>query len=131
MNLLRKYSSVVDVPMTFLVCPTVYLAGLAQWFQLQRAMMAHWSQVDLNATFDMEFMTIVLFSVHVVPPSIHAVLTLHFDQHSGADEQTWRAGEEGVLAQGCSWISKSTLCSQCSPMGQEGESDLALVTLRW
>ena len=46
MNLLRKYSSVVDVPMTFLVCPTVYLAGLAQWFQLQRAMMAHWSQVD-------------------------------------------------------------------------------------
>ena len=44
-NLLRKYSGVVDVPMTFLVCPTVYLAGLAQWFQLQRAMMAHWSQV--------------------------------------------------------------------------------------
>ena len=44
-NLLRKYSSVVDVPMSFLVCPTVYLAGLAQWFQLQRAMMAHWSQV--------------------------------------------------------------------------------------
>jgi N-acetylglucosaminylphosphatidylinositol deacetylase len=43
-NLLRKYSGVVDVPMTFLVCPTVYLAGLAQWFQLQRAMMAHWSQ---------------------------------------------------------------------------------------
>merc|ERR1712032_987028 len=30
--------------LTFLVCPTVYLAGLAQWFQLQRAMMAHWSQ---------------------------------------------------------------------------------------
>ena len=46
-NLLRKYSGVVDVPMTFLVCPTVYLAGLAQWFQLQRAMMAHWSQVEI------------------------------------------------------------------------------------
>ena len=120
-NLLRKYSSVVDVPMTFLVCPTVYLAGLAQWFQLQRAMMAHWSQVDLNATFDMEFMTIVLFSVHVVPPSIHAVLTLHFDQHSGADEQTWRAGEEGVLAQGFSWISKRTLCSQCPRWAKKGK----------
>ena len=121
MNLLRKYSSVVDVPMTFLVCPTVYLAGLAQWFQLQRAMMAHWSQVDFNATFDMEFMTIVLFSVHVVPPSIHAVLTLHFDQHSGADEQTWRAGEEGVLAQGFSWISKRTLCSQCPRWAKKGK----------
>lgn len=43
-NLLRKYSSVVDVPMSFLVCPLVYLAGLGQWLQLQRAMMAHWSQ---------------------------------------------------------------------------------------
>ena len=93
--------------------------------------MAHWSQVDLNATFDMEFMTIVLFSVHVVPPSIHAVLTLHFDQHSGADEQTWRAGEEGVLAQGFSWISKKDSLLPMSTMEQEGESDLALVTLRW
>lgn len=43
-NLLRKYSSVVDVPMSFLVCPRVYLAGLGQWCQLQRAMMQHWSQ---------------------------------------------------------------------------------------
>lgn len=43
-NLLRKYSGVVDVPMSFLVCPRVYLAGLSQWLQLQRAMMAHWSQ---------------------------------------------------------------------------------------
>lgn len=43
-NLLRKYSSVVDVPMSFLVCPWVYMAGLGQWLQLQRAMMAHGSQ---------------------------------------------------------------------------------------
>jgi len=43
-NLLRKYSSVVDVPMSFLLCPTVYLVGLRQWWQIQKAMMAHWSQ---------------------------------------------------------------------------------------
>lgn len=43
-NLLRKYSGVVDVPMSFLVCPRVYLAGLVEWVTLQRAMAAHWSQ---------------------------------------------------------------------------------------
>jgi len=43
-NLLRKYSSVLDVPMSFMVCPWVFIAGVGQWWVLQRAMMAHWSQ---------------------------------------------------------------------------------------
>jgi len=43
-NLLRKYSSVLDVPMSFLVCPWVFICSVSQWWVLQRAMMAHWSQ---------------------------------------------------------------------------------------
>jgi len=43
-NLLRKYSSVLDVPMSFLVCPWVFICSVSQWWILQRAMMAHWSQ---------------------------------------------------------------------------------------
>jgi len=43
-NLLRKYSSVVDVPMSFLLCPTVYLVGIREWLKIQRAMLSHWSQ---------------------------------------------------------------------------------------
>ena len=33
-NLLRKYSWVVDVPMSWLLCRTVYMASPAQWFQV-------------------------------------------------------------------------------------------------
>lgn len=43
-NILRKYSSVLDVPMSFLLCPTVFVSSLAQWWTIQRAMMAHHSQ---------------------------------------------------------------------------------------
>jgi len=43
-NLLRKYSSVVDVPMSFLLCNNVYVAGLKDWVVLHRAMAAHHSQ---------------------------------------------------------------------------------------
>jgi len=43
-NLLRKYSSVLDVPMSFLVCPYVFISSLGQWWLVQKAMMAHWSQ---------------------------------------------------------------------------------------
>ena len=101
-NLLRKYSGVVDVPMTFLVCPTVYLAGLAQWFQLQRAMMAHWSQVVIEESAHFckkkrEDVNPILL-VHMVPPPVHAVLALHTNQHVGANEQAGWAGQEGLLA---------------------------------
>lgn len=44
-NLMRKYSWLVDVPMSYLVCNTVYLASPAQWFQLRQAMFKHKSQV--------------------------------------------------------------------------------------
>ena len=43
-NILRKYSSVLDVPMSFLLCPMVFVSSLAQWWTIQRAMMAHRSQ---------------------------------------------------------------------------------------
>ncbi len=33
-NLLRKYSWVVDVPMSWLLCSTVYLASPSQWLQV-------------------------------------------------------------------------------------------------
>jgi len=44
-NLLRKYSFLVDIPMSYLLCSIVYLAGPAEWFQLRRAMHAHSSQL--------------------------------------------------------------------------------------
>ena len=34
-NLLRKYSWLVDVPMTYFVCGIVYMASPAQWLQVQ------------------------------------------------------------------------------------------------
>jgi len=43
-NMMRKYSSVLDVPMSFLLCPTVFMSSLSQWWRLQRAMRQHWSQ---------------------------------------------------------------------------------------
>ena len=43
-NVMRKYSSVLDVPMSFLLCPTVFISSLSQWWRLQRAMRQHWSQ---------------------------------------------------------------------------------------
>ena len=43
-NLFRKYSSLLAVPMSFLLCPTVYLASPRDWTRLHRAMAAHASQ---------------------------------------------------------------------------------------
>jgi len=43
-NILRKYSSVLDVPMSFLLCPTVFVSSVGQWWRIQRAMMSHRSQ---------------------------------------------------------------------------------------
>jgi len=43
-NMMRKYSSVLDVPMSFLLCPTVFVTSLAQWWTIQRAMTCHYSQ---------------------------------------------------------------------------------------
>merc|ERR1712096_179570 len=43
-NLLRKYSSVLDVPMSFLLCPLVFLSSLSDRVSIQRAMMSHHSQ---------------------------------------------------------------------------------------
>ena len=44
MNVLRKYSSVLDLPMSFLLAPNVYTAGLRDWMRLNRAMALHRSQ---------------------------------------------------------------------------------------
>jgi len=44
-NLMRKYSFLVDVPMSYMLCSIVYMASPAQWIQLRRAMLAHSSQV--------------------------------------------------------------------------------------
>jgi len=43
-NLLRKYSSVVDIPMSFLLCTKVYVASVNDWFVLHNAMSCHASQ---------------------------------------------------------------------------------------
>ena len=44
-NFLRKYSSVFDVPMSFLLTPSAaYVAGPMQWLHLRKAMRAHYSQ---------------------------------------------------------------------------------------
>ena len=37
-NVLRKYSSVLDLPMSFLLAPNVYTAGLRDWKRLNMAM---------------------------------------------------------------------------------------------
>eukprot|EP00088_Acartia_fossae_P036872 TRINITY_DN3806_c0_g1_i1.p1 TRINITY_DN3806_c0_g1~~TRINITY_DN3806_c0_g1_i1.p1 ORF type:complete len:267 (-),score=37.66 TRINITY_DN3806_c0_g1_i1:613-1413(-) len=44
-NLLRKYSFLVDIPMSYLLCSIVYMASPVQWLQLRSAMFAHSSQL--------------------------------------------------------------------------------------
>lgn len=43
-NLVRKYSSVLDLPMSFLLAPNAYTASLRDWIRLNRAMASHKSQ---------------------------------------------------------------------------------------
>ena len=43
-NLLRKYSLVFDVPMSFLLAHTAYVASLSDWWTIQKAMSCHHSQ---------------------------------------------------------------------------------------
>jgi len=43
-NVIRKYSSILDLPMSFLLAPNVYTASLRDWFRLHSAMAAHRSQ---------------------------------------------------------------------------------------
>ena len=43
-NMMRKYSSVLDVPMSFLLCPAVFTSSVSGWWRLQVAMSRHWSQ---------------------------------------------------------------------------------------
>ena len=43
-NLLRKYSFVFDLPMSFLLSSTAYIASVQDWWVLQKAMAQHKSQ---------------------------------------------------------------------------------------
>ena len=43
-NVLRKYSSLLDVPMSFLLASIVYTASVKDWCLLHKAMAAHHSQ---------------------------------------------------------------------------------------
>ena len=43
-NLVRKYSSMLDVPMSFLLAPNAYTANFYDWFRLHKAMASHRSQ---------------------------------------------------------------------------------------
>ena len=43
-NVLRKYSSLLDVPMSFLLASVVYTASIKDWCILHKAMAAHKSQ---------------------------------------------------------------------------------------
>ena len=43
-NMLRKYSSLLDVPMSFLLASVVYTASVKDWCILHKAMAAHYSQ---------------------------------------------------------------------------------------
>lgn len=72
-NLLRKYSWVVDVPMSWLLCRTVYMASPAQWFQLQRAMLCHASQLTWYRRLYMIFSRYVL--INTLEPLSRASLT--------------------------------------------------------
>ena len=43
-NILRKYSSLLDVPMSFLLASVVHTASVTDWCILHKAMAAHYSQ---------------------------------------------------------------------------------------
>ncbi len=43
-NLLRKYSLVLDLPMSFLLSPVAFVASPSDWARIQRAMAQHGTQ---------------------------------------------------------------------------------------
>lgn len=43
-NILRKYSSILDVPMSFMLAPHAYTASASDWLKLHKAMAMHRSQ---------------------------------------------------------------------------------------
>lgn len=61
-NILRKYSSILDVPMSFLLCPTVFVSSLSQWWRLQKAMRRHWSQYTWFRRLYMMFSRYILIN---------------------------------------------------------------------
>ncbi len=67
-NLLRKYSWVVDVPMSWLLCSTVYLASPSQWLQVGRKLNI---ELDLQSLFghhvllDVQLHNVQLQNVHL------------------------------------------------------------------
>jgi len=72
-NLLRKYSWVVDIPMSYLLCSIVYLAGPSQWFQLRRAMSKHRSQMTWYRQLYLLFSRYLLINTlePISRPSLH------------------------------------------------------------
>ena len=63
-NILRKYSSILDVPMSFLLAPFAYVAGPKRWLQLRKAMKAHKSQYVWFRKLYMLFSSYILINTY-------------------------------------------------------------------
>ncbi len=64
-TLLRKYSSIIDVPMSFLLAPSaVYVAGPRRWLRLRKAMKMHASQYVWFRRLYMLFSRYVLINTY-------------------------------------------------------------------
>ena len=63
-NLLRKYSFLFDLPMSFLLSQVSYIASLSDWFVIQRAMAAHYSQYVWFRKLYMVFSRYVLINTY-------------------------------------------------------------------
>ena len=78
-NILRKYSSLLDVPMSFLLASVVYTASVKDWCILHKAMAAHDSQ---NVWFRKLYM---LFSRYILINTFDQIKT---GSHGGAASPT-------------------------------------------
>ncbi len=63
-NLLRKYSLLLDVPMSFLLAPVAYVSSPNDWLAIQRAMARHSSQYVWFRMLYMTFSRYVLINTY-------------------------------------------------------------------
>lgn len=63
-NLLRKYSFIFDIPMSFLLCKVAYIASLNDWINVQKAMAAHYSQYVWYRKLYMVFSRYILINTY-------------------------------------------------------------------
>ena len=85
-NMLRKYSSLLDVPMSFLLASVVYTASVKDWCILHKAMAAHYSQ---NVWFRKLYM---LFSRYILINTYDQIKVGNQDRPASAARRSgcWR-----------------------------------------